>query len=97
MDSVMAMIVQYGWAVVFGAVFAEQIGLPFPSEPVLIAAGALIGTGRLHPAVIVIAGGAASLIGDTVWYGSAAPVGRAYWAGSARCRWSRPRACAGPS
>src|SRR5215510_412979 len=68
MDSVMAILIQYGYAVVFGAVFAEQIGLPFPSEPVLIAAGALIGTGRLHPVVIVIAGGIASLIGDTVWY-----------------------------
>ena len=68
MESAMAILIQYGYAVVFGAVFAEQIGLPFPSEPVLIAAGALIGTGRLHPAVIVIAGGVASLIGDTVWY-----------------------------
>jgi membrane protein DedA with SNARE-associated domain/rhodanese-related sulfurtransferase len=68
MDSAMAILIQYGHAVVFGAVFAEQIGLPFPSEPVLIAAGALVGSGRLNPAVIVLVAAVASLIGDTVWY-----------------------------
>ena len=33
---------QYGYAVVFGTVLGEQIGLPIPSEPVLIGAGGLV-------------------------------------------------------
>jgi membrane protein DedA with SNARE-associated domain len=40
--------VKYGYIVVFVGVFAEQIGLPFPSAPMLMAAGALVGFRRLN-------------------------------------------------
>jgi membrane protein DedA with SNARE-associated domain len=60
--------VQYGYVVVFGSVLAEQVGLPIPSEPVLVAAGGLVGSGRLHPVLVLVLATAASLIGDTVWY-----------------------------
>jgi membrane protein DedA with SNARE-associated domain len=52
--------IQYGYAVVFGAVLAEQIGLPIPSEPVLLAAGGLVESGRLHLAVLLAVAGVAS-------------------------------------
>jgi membrane protein DedA with SNARE-associated domain/rhodanese-related sulfurtransferase len=68
MDGALAVIVRYGYWVVFGAVFAEQIGLPFPSEPFLLAAGGLVGNGRLDPLLVVLLGSIASLIGDTAWY-----------------------------
>ena len=68
MDGAIEVLIQYGYAVVFGAVLAEQIGLPIPSEPVLLAAGGLVGSGRLHLAVLLAVAGVASLIGDTVWY-----------------------------
>jgi hypothetical protein len=45
----MESLVRYGYLVIFGAVFAEQIGLPFPSEPFLLAGGGLAGSGRLEP------------------------------------------------
>jgi membrane protein DedA with SNARE-associated domain len=68
MASALELLIRYGYAVVIGAVFAEQIGLPFPSEPFLLAAGGLVGAGRLHVAVVLLGAGIASLVGDTVWY-----------------------------
>ena len=69
MHAVMEVLVRYGYVVVFGAVLAEQIGLPFPSEPVLLAAGALVGQGHLRVLETLGLVALASLIGDTVWYG----------------------------
>ena len=68
MTSALDVLVRYGYLVVFGAVFAEQIGLPFPSEPFLLAAGGLAGNGHLNLLVALALGAIASLIGDTVWY-----------------------------
>ena len=59
---------QYGYYVVFGTVLAEQIGLPIPAIPFLLAAGGLAGTGRLSTALVLALAGAASLAADTVWY-----------------------------
>jgi len=68
MDGALAILLRYGYLVVFGAVFAEQIGLPFPSEPFLLGAGGLIGSGRLEPGLVIVLASIASLIGDTAWY-----------------------------
>jgi len=68
MDGALAILLRYGYLVVFGAVFAEQIGLPFPSEPFLLGAGGLIGNGRLRPGLVIVLASFASLIGDTAWY-----------------------------
>src|SRR5437899_1711422 len=38
----MGILVRYGYAVVFGTVLAEQIGLPIPAIPVMLAAGGLV-------------------------------------------------------
>jgi membrane protein DedA with SNARE-associated domain len=69
MASALEVLARYGYLVVFGAVFAEQVGLPFPSEPFLLATGGLAGSGRLNLAVVVLLAATASLIGDTIWYG----------------------------
>ena len=55
MNDLVDVLVRYGYLVVFGWVFAEQIGLPIPAMPVLLAAGAIAGTGRLS-LVLVSAG-----------------------------------------
>ena len=68
MSSVIDLIVRHGYAVVFGWVLAEQLGLPLPAVPFLLAAGALIEGGKLDPVRVLIAGAGASLISDTVWY-----------------------------
>ena len=61
-------LVRHGYAILFGWVFAEQIGLPIPAVPVLMAAGALAGSGRLSLAFVLVVAGIASLVSDTIWY-----------------------------
>jgi membrane protein DedA with SNARE-associated domain len=68
METAMSVVVQYGAWIVFGWVFAEQIGLPILAEPVLLAAGALAGNGRLGLVSVLVAGMVGSLLADTCWY-----------------------------
>ena len=39
-------LLRHGYSVVFAFVLAEQIGLPIPATPILLAMGALAGAGR---------------------------------------------------
>lgn len=68
MGTLTDILVRYGYAVVFGWVFAEQIGLPIPAVPVLLAAGAVAGTGRLSVVLVLVMAAVASLISDVIWY-----------------------------
>jgi len=68
MDTTIAVLVRYGYLVVFGSVLAEQIGAPIPAIPFLLAAGAAAGTGQLSFALLLLLSGIASLIADMTWY-----------------------------
>jgi membrane protein DedA with SNARE-associated domain len=68
MQAVMEVLVRYGYAVVFGLVFAEQAGLPIPAIPFLLAAGGLAGSGKLSVVLLLAGSAVASLIADTIWY-----------------------------
>jgi membrane protein DedA with SNARE-associated domain len=68
MNGTIDILVRYGYAVVFGWVFAEQIGLPIPAMPVLLAAGAVAGTGRLSLVFVLAMAAVASLVSDVIWY-----------------------------
>src|SRR5438105_6763737 len=68
MGGIIDVLVRHGYLVVFGWVLAEQIGLPLPAVPFLLAGGALAGNGRLSLALILAAAALASLASDTVWY-----------------------------
>ena len=57
-----------GYLLLFGWVFAEQIGLPLPAAPVLVAAGALAATGSLNFALLISTALSASLLADSLWY-----------------------------
>jgi membrane protein DedA with SNARE-associated domain len=54
--------------VLLGWVFAEQIGLPIPSIPLLLAAGALAGTGRMNLPWSLALALIATLTADGIWY-----------------------------
>jgi membrane protein DedA with SNARE-associated domain/rhodanese-related sulfurtransferase len=54
--------------VVFLTVLAEQIGLPIPAVPVLLAAGAVAGDGEAHLTVLTGLSVAACLVGDLLWF-----------------------------
>ena len=54
--------------VVFVTVLAEQVGLPIPAIPVLLAAGAVVADGQAHLSVLTGLSVAACLLGDMVWF-----------------------------
>jgi membrane protein DedA with SNARE-associated domain/rhodanese-related sulfurtransferase len=68
MNEIVGFLMEHGTVVVFTAVLAEQIGLPVPAVPFLIAAGALAAAGHLDLAVAAAAAIVASLVGDQVWF-----------------------------
>ena len=68
MNEVVEFLVRYGGVVLFVVVLAEQAGLPIPAIPVLLAAGALAGAGKMNLAVALGLGVVACLIGDFIWY-----------------------------
>src|SRR5712692_6826387 len=69
MPSALEFLLHHGYAVLLAWVFAEQIGLPVPSLPILLAAGALAGTGRFSFAGSIALSVFASLLADSMWYG----------------------------
>src|SRR5262245_40165935 len=55
-------------AVLFFAIFAEQIGVPLPAVPILVAAGGLAAEGALSPATAVGVTLAACTLADLIWF-----------------------------
>ncbi len=68
MNEIIDFLVRHGGVVLFATVLAEQVGLPIPAVPVLLAAGALAGAGKMNLGMAVGLGVVACLIGDLVWY-----------------------------
>jgi len=63
-----SIISQYGLAVVFGNVFAEQIGVPVPAIPTLVVAGAFGMSGKLPLIAVFLVALAACVVADVAWY-----------------------------
>ncbi len=68
MEEFTQFIVAHGYLLLAGWVFLDQLGVPIPAFPVLIAARALVGTGQLHPAAALAAATLGSIPSDLVWY-----------------------------
>lgn len=58
----------HGATVLFWVIFVEQAGVPIPAIPLLIAAGALVGAGKMNVAVALLVPVMASLPPDLAWY-----------------------------
>jgi len=65
---IIAFVERHGYALLFLWVWAEQSGFPLPSVPLLLAAGTLIGTGRLHFQLAMACCVIAATIADTIWF-----------------------------
>src|SRR6185369_10480375 len=92
MHAVLDAIAQHGYLLLFGWVLIEQLGLPIPAMPVLLAAGVLAGLGKMSFGVAIALAITACLIGDLVWFW----LGRRYGGGVVRvlCRVSfEPENC----
>lgn len=61
-------LIRHGYTVIFLFVLAEQFGLPLPAIPLLLAAGALAGTGKLSLTLVLLSALVASLLADSFWY-----------------------------
>ena len=68
MNEANAFISQYGEILLFAVVFAEQVGLPLPAVPILLAAGALAGAGKIDLTGAIVLSIIACLAGDLIWY-----------------------------
>jgi membrane protein DedA with SNARE-associated domain/rhodanese-related sulfurtransferase len=61
-------LIRHGLPLVFAAVFVEQMGLPFPALPWLLAAVALAAIGQFNLALGLLATVVAWLVADTIWF-----------------------------
>lgn len=68
MNETVEFLVRHGYALLFVFVLAEQSGLPIPSTPMLLAAGALAGLDRMSLSFALLLAVAASLTGDSLWF-----------------------------
>lgn len=60
--------VHYAYAILFLWVLVEQLGVPVPSVPLLIATGTLTATHRLHTVPAMLSILAACAVADSLWY-----------------------------
>ena len=68
MNEVIQFIIRHGYPLVFVSVLADQIGVPVPASPMLLAAGALAGQGWIHFLPAFLLGVAAALASNVIWY-----------------------------
>ncbi len=68
MNQIIHSVAQHGYLLLFAWVLAEQLGLPVPAAPVLLAAGVLSGMNKLSFGVCVAIALLACTLGDWVWF-----------------------------
>ena len=68
MNETLEFLVRHGTSVLFAAVFVEQMGLPLPAAPWLLAAGALAGIGKMNWFVALNAAVIGSMLADLIWF-----------------------------
>ncbi|SRR5581483_1200370 len=68
MNEVLQFLAQHGPLVLFLAAFVEQAGIPLPASPWMLAAGALIGQGKVHALSAIGAAASGSMLADLLWF-----------------------------
>ena len=61
-------LIRHGYALLFGWVLLEQLGLPIPAAPLLVAAGALARAGKMNLTFAVALSFVAVILADLFWY-----------------------------
>jgi membrane protein DedA with SNARE-associated domain len=61
-------LIRHGYVLLFGWVLLEQMGLPIPAAPLLIAAGALARAGKMNLTFAVACAFIAVILADLFWY-----------------------------
>ncbi|HEX6466384.1 MAG TPA: VTT domain-containing protein, partial [Terriglobales bacterium] len=68
MDHTSHFLLRHGYLLLSGWVFAEQMGVPLPALPLLLAAGAAAGRGELSFALLLALAVLAAALSDSLWY-----------------------------
>ncbi len=68
MHATIEFLTRHGYIVLVSAIFAEQLGVPIPAAPTLLAMGALVGLGHFSFLLSLLFASLASLAGDMAWY-----------------------------
>src|SRR5258705_12991056 len=68
MSDTLQFLARHGYIVLFASVLAQQLGVPLPSTPFIIAAGALAHTGQLSFGAAIFVAFSAAMIADLVWF-----------------------------
>ncbi len=81
MQATLIFLLQHGYLVLFVWVFLEQLGLPVPALPMLLAAGAMAGAGRMALGLAILVTLLGAISADAFWFA----FGR--WRGSQVLSW----------
>jgi len=68
MNEIVDFLVRHGITVLLAAVFIDQMGVPLPAAPWLLAAGALAAAGKMNWAMALAAATFSSLLADMIWF-----------------------------
>jgi len=68
MHRTLEFLLHHGYMVVLGWVFTEQLGIPLPSMPLLLAAGALAGSRQLNFFACLFYAMLGAVAADSIWY-----------------------------
>jgi membrane protein DedA with SNARE-associated domain len=68
MSDITQFLLNHGGPVLFAIVFTEQAGLPLPSAPWLLTAGALSASGKLNPVLAIGVTALAAVMADSLWF-----------------------------
>src|SRR5437899_9402308 len=68
MNEILEFVVRHGAAVLFAAVFVEQLGIPLPAAPWLLAGGALAAGGEINWLTALSAATFGSMLADLIWF-----------------------------
>jgi len=67
-DEALHFLIRHEYPILFLWIFVEQIGLPLPSIPMLVASGVLAGAGKLQLHTAMGISFAAAVLGNLLWY-----------------------------
>jgi membrane protein DedA with SNARE-associated domain len=68
MADLYTLLAQYGLAITFASVLLARLGIPLPTLPVLLVAGAMATEGLLSAPLLLLAATSAAMAADTAWY-----------------------------
>jgi membrane protein DedA with SNARE-associated domain len=68
LEQTVEFLIKHGYSLLFAWVLLEQMGLPIPAIPLLLAAGALAGSGKMDLTLAVSLALVAVILADLFWY-----------------------------